>query len=175
MGLLDLLAPRRFVRRVTDIDTGPLWDDGYRALIIDLDNTLVPWMTQDLADDVRSWLDGAKERGLVICVLSNTRKHKRLDWVERTMGCAAEGAGFWGMKPFRAPFRRALARIGAEPSQTVMIGDQIFTDILGGNRAGLYTIRVEPLSGREFFGTRFSRLLERLLFRLIDRGPETRD
>jgi HAD superfamily phosphatase (TIGR01668 family) len=169
MGLLDLLAPRRFADRVTDIDLGRLWEAGYRALIIDLDNTLVPWMTQDLTDDVRSWLEGAKERGFAICVLSNTRRRRRLEWVERALGCAAVGAGFLAMKPRRAPFRTAMARIGADPSQTVVIGDQIFTDVLGGNRAGLYTIRVEPLAKREFFGTKLSRLLERLLFRLIGR------
>ena len=91
------------------------------------------------------------------------------------MGCPAVGAGFLGMKPRTLPFRRAMHRLGVQPPHTVMVGDQIFTDVAGGNRAGLYTIRVEPIAQREFFGTKFSRLLERLLFRLIDRRPNTED
>jgi HAD superfamily phosphatase (TIGR01668 family) len=169
MGLLALLTPRRFVARVTEIDPDGLWADGYRALLLDLDNTLVPWMTIDLADDVRSWLGRVRERGFSVCVLSNTRRGRRLAQIEEMLGCPAVGTGFLAMKPRRTPFARAMARIGAEPSHTVMVGDQIFTDILGGNRAGLYTIRVEPIARREFFGTKLSRLLERLVFRLLAR------
>jgi HAD superfamily phosphatase (TIGR01668 family) len=73
-------------------------------------------------------------------------------------------------KPRRKGYRLALARMGTAPEQTAFVGDQIFTDVLGGNRMGLYTILVPPLSKREFMGTRLiSRRLEQLLFFYLKR------
>ena len=68
-----------------------------------------------------------------------------------------------GGKPSNRAFQSALNVLNAASSNTLVIGDQIFTDILGGNRAGLYTILVDPIDDKEFIGTRLTRLMERLI------------
>ncbi len=68
-------------------------------------------------------------------------------------------------KPSRRAFLQALDLLGSRPEQAAMIGDQVFTDVLGGNRLGLYTILVVPLCRREFLGTRVLRLVERVILR----------
>ena len=74
-------------------------------------------------------------------------------------------------KPSRRAFRQALATLGTTEKETAVVGDQLFTDVLGGNRLGLYTVLVMPLSKREFFGTKAIRSLERIVLRrLIRRG-----
>jgi HAD superfamily phosphatase (TIGR01668 family) len=68
-------------------------------------------------------------------------------------------------KPSRAAFRRALGFLGTAPEHTAVIGDQIFTDILGGNRMGLFTVLVVPMSTKEFIWTKFVRQVEKLILR----------
>ena len=72
-------------------------------------------------------------------------------------------------KPLPFAFWRALRLLGAHKKEAVVIGDQVFTDVLGGKLAGIYTILVEPLSFREARRTKFNRLVERLLGRPIPR------
>ena len=73
-------------------------------------------------------------------------------------------------KPRRGGFHRAVFFLGVKPEETAVIGDQIFTDVLGGNRAGLYTILVVPIARREFVGTKFSRAMEYFVLRRLQRG-----
>jgi hypothetical protein len=77
------------------------------------------------------------------------------------------------VKPRREGLNRAMAAIGTTPPNTAVIGDQIFTDVLGGNRTGLLTILVRPIGKREFIATRISRALERLLFWFLRRRGES--
>jgi HAD superfamily phosphatase (TIGR01668 family) len=71
------------------------------------------------------------------------------------------------VKPRRSAFLRAVSLLSVKPHEAVVIGDQIFTDIMGGNRAGLFTILVEPIARREFFGTKISRLMEYFVMKQI--------
>ena len=75
------------------------------------------------------------------------------------------------LKPRKSAFRPALELMNVSPDRVAVIGDQIFTDILGGNRLGLYTILVRPLSRREFFGTRISRVFEKAILRALEGRP----
>ena len=105
-----------------------------------------------------------------MCVASNTRNNRRLEQLARDLQIDfVKGV----VKPRRGGLTRAMAAIGTTPSNTAVIGDQIFTDVLGGNRTGLLTILVRPIDKREFFGTRISRAVERLLFRLLRRRGES--
>jgi HAD superfamily phosphatase (TIGR01668 family) len=83
------------------------------------------------------------------------------------------------IKPRKSPFRRAMKMLGMTPGETAVVGDQIFTDILGGNRLGLYTILVVPMPGKEYWATELiNRRLERLvLWRIRQRsaGKENGD
>lgn len=153
-------CPDEVVPSVSDIPPESLIQQGIQAVLLDLDNTLVPWQKVDVPDAVRQWIQAMKEAGLRLCLVSNTRRRRRLEILAKELGIAYVPKAF---KPRRYGLRQALEQLQATPRQAVMIGDQIFTDVWGGNRMGMRTILVMPMARREFIGTKVSRLLERIL------------
>lgn len=161
---LHLLCPNEFVESVVLIEPARLKDRGIRVLLMDLDNTLVPWGSYDIAAEVEAWVGRIKGSGIGMCIVSNTRSPKRL----RVLAERLSIPHVIGSKPRRGGFRKALEMLKASPEQVAVVGDQLFTDILGGNRLGSYTILVHPIHPREFVGTKVSRLFEKIVFRLLE-------
>lgn len=153
-------CPDEVVASVSDIYPTRLVQQGIQAVLLDLDNTLVPWQKVDVPDAVRQWVEAMKSAGLRLCLVSNTRRRRRLEILAKELGVAYVPKAF---KPRRYGLRQALDQLKATPEQAVMIGDQIFTDVWGGNRMGMRTILVLPMARREFIGTKVSRLVERIL------------
>lgn len=159
MILRSMLKPRQAVATIFDIDLQPLWESGYKNLIIDVDNTITAWNTYHVSDKLKTWVLKLKSKGFRICLLSNNNQEKVQKFASELGVIAAPRGG----KPFLKAFQSAISALDASNSNTLIIGDQLFTDILGGNRAGLYTILVEPIDNKEFIGTRLVRLLESLI------------
>lgn len=157
-GGLLLFCPRRYCPGgVTDIRVEELQEAGIDTVLLDLDNTLVGWQRRDVSHAVRKWVEELRAAGMKLCLVSNTRFGKRLRALSEDLGIPFVRRAW---KPRKRGFLQAMQDMGAEPSKTVMIGDQMFTDVLGGNRLGLHTIMVKPMARREFLGTRISRLVE---------------
>ncbi|MCS6775400.1 MAG: YqeG family HAD IIIA-type phosphatase [Chloroherpetonaceae bacterium] len=164
---LHLFCPDRLVNSVLEIAPAELRQQGIRGIILDLDNTLVPWRREEISPDVMAWLTRLKSEGFQLCILSNSVLSRRSERIATLLGCPNVRQA---RKPRRQGFRRAMEAMGTTPAETAVIGDQMFTDILGGNRSGIYTIMVRPLHSREFLYTRLvSRPPERLLLRLFRR------
>lgn len=154
---MRLLTPAECRPSVFAVDLERLRERGIRAIIVDLDNTLVAWRHPRPTAAVHEWLARARAAGFKVCILSNGGARR----VEAFAGeCGIPCVGAAG-KPRRRAFRAALACLGTQPRETAVVGDQIFTDVLGGNRMGLYTILVRPVCPREFVGTRIVRRVER--------------
>lgn len=165
--MIDLFCPDQSFESVVDIDLDSLWDRGIRALILDLDNTLLGWETDEIPGPVAEWVSKAKARGFRLCIASNGGK-RRVTALAAALGIPAISKA---IKPRKRPFKRALAILGVTPEVTAVIGDQIFTDVLGGNRMDLYTILIKPVSERELKTTRMVRKVERrVLSRLEKKG-----
>lgn len=161
---MELLTPDIIVAHVADITPEMLTGHGIRAVISDLDNTLVPWRSEMVAEEITGWLLGLRAAGIGVCIASNTRHLSRLERLAAQMGIlhVPENAS----KPRRRGLRTALTLLGTPAVETAMVGDQLFTDILAGNRLGLTTVLVNPLTSREFIGTKvISRTAERLVLR----------
>ena len=134
-------------------------------MVLDLDNTLVMWHALEVSTEVRQWVRDLHDAGIKMCLLSNTHKPKRVRVVAEDLGIHFVPGG---AKPRRRGFRRAVEAMGLQIEETAMVGDQLFTDIWGGNRTGLRTILVEPIAAREFWGTKIvQRPLERLYFQRL--------
>ena len=161
-------CPHQVVRRVEDIDLADLRARGVRALLLDLDNTLTPWLGYEMTPALQEWLVRAKQ-DFRLCLVSNQVRARRVRRIAEQLGIPrVHGLGPWG-KPWSRIFRRALRLTGAAPEQAAMIGDQLFTDIWGARRAGLYAILVEPVSKRELSWTRMNRWLARWVERHLRR------
>ncbi|MCD6360624.1 MAG: YqeG family HAD IIIA-type phosphatase [Armatimonadetes bacterium] len=167
--MIELFAPDEVAARVSDIDLDALARRGIEGLVLDVDNTLLPWGSADLDAGTRRWMQRARER-FSICLLSNSVRGRRMRKLARELD--VPGLSAWGLrrKPFRGGVMAALRRTGTAPEHTAMIGDQLLTDVLAGNRAGLYTIWVDRISPREFVLTRFNRIFEGWLARRLDRA-----
>ncbi|MDK2889287.1 MAG: putative phosphatase [Thermoanaerobacter sp.] len=164
--MLKLLYPRLYVADLFEIDLVKLKDAGICAILLDLDNTIVPRDQNCFSDKVREWIGQAREQGFKLCIVSNNSPGR----VRALAASLDVPAVCRAVKPARRPFIQAMKLLGVAPGQTAVIGDQIFTDVLGGNRLGLYTILVPPLPGPEFWGTRlFNRQLEKLILCHIKR------
>ncbi len=167
MILKKFFCPRAYVESVEDINLVCLEKAGKKGIIIDLDNTLVEWKGDIslMKVEIKDWLADAKRLGFKICLVSNGFNN-RVNEAGTILGLPVVPSA---VKPRRRPFLLAMERIGTDPSNTVVVGDQIFTDVLGGNRVGLYTILVKPISDREFFTTRLVRKLERMVVSYLER------
>ncbi|HLK59651.1 MAG TPA: YqeG family HAD IIIA-type phosphatase [Chthonomonadaceae bacterium] len=162
-----IFCPHRMVDRVTEVTVSDLIGRGIRGVILDLDNTLVLWHQEEMTEEVVAWLEGLKAAGLKLCILSNSVLSRRSERIANRLNCSfVRQAG----KPGKRGFHRSMAAMGTHPSTTAIVGDQMFTDILGGNRVGIYTIMVRPIHKKEFPYTRYvSRPPERLLLRWFKR------
>lgn len=157
------LNPQMYLSSVLEIEPEKLYTMGIRGIVIDIDNTIVPWSSYDLSLAVAQWLEQVKATGIAVCVVSNAKSQRVTRLITPLNIPAIAKAG----KPMARSFRKAMKILKTTPPQTAVVGDQIFTDILGGNRLKLYTILVAPMSRKEFIGTRLMRQLERPILRRI--------
>ena len=157
-GLLELFRPDGYVARVMDIDLARLAAAGCDCLLLDLDNTLLPWKSSEVSEEVKAWVARAKELGIRPAIVSNTHYHTRLRKIAEALDIPWTAHA---MKPWRKGFVEAARLVGSGPEKAVVVGDQLLTDVLGGNRAGMRTILVKPVHHHEFIGTKLSRLVER--------------
>ncbi len=159
MMLLRWVTPSRSVAAVTDIDAATLAASGIRGVIVDLDNTIVAWNVPAPDAAVAEWIGRLRAAGVRACIVSNNLAGR-----PRTIAAALGIPIVVGaIKPTPWALRRAMALMGTTPATTALVGDQLFTDILGGNLLGLHTILVTPLSRNEFFTTKIVRALERTI------------
>jgi len=157
--VLRYLTPDAVVERVQDISTALLASWNVRGLVLDLDNTIVPWNTSDLSAEVIRWVDGLRAADIAVCVLTNNYT-RRASGVAEQLGIPIIKAAF---KPSPLAFHSALRRMSIEAAHAAVVGDQLYTDVLGGKLTGMRAVLVDPLSTREFVTTRFVRWLERPL------------
>lgn len=158
---MSLLRPDDVIGHVHDITPEFLAGRGLRGLLLDLDNTLIPYGSYEERADVMRWAADLRRAGLRLYLLSNARGHRARFWVDKL---GFEGVGMAG-KPNPRAFRRALGVLGLPPHQVGMVGDQVFTDVLGGNLAGMRTILVQPLALSALPHTRVARRIERAVLK----------
>jgi hypothetical protein len=160
-----VLSPDYYLKSVHEIDLDELKSDGIDTLLIDLDNTLLPRDTNEVPDELRAWAAEVRDRGFSVCLVSN-------NWHERVKGVADE-LGFClvpkAVKPLPFAFLKALTLTGSSRAKACVVGDQLFTDILGGKLLGIRTVLVSPLSETDLPHTLALRRLERVFLR--DRQP----
>ncbi|RYG45414.1 YqeG family HAD IIIA-type phosphatase [bacterium] len=174
-GAYRKFAPTRAEENLESVSLPELWEGGKRLILLDVDNTLVRWKTEEFAPDVLEWLAEAKALGFDLCIISNTRRIVRLQRLSERLEIPTVRGRF---KPSRAMYRLALIKFGRHAEEAVMIGDQMMTDIFGANRAGIDAIWVRKMEGKEFVGTRVNRTIEKWLTGRIYRAlvlPEVED
>lgn len=170
--MLKLFLPDHYVKNVFEINPLRLKSKGIKGIITDLDNTLVPWDVKDATPEVIEWFENMKQNEMKVTIISNNNK-ERVKVFSEPLGAPYF---FSARKPLSRSFKKAAKEMGLKQEEIVVIGDQLLTDILGGNKAGFHTILVAPIVETDAKITTFNRRIERsILNRMRKKGMITWD
>lgn len=163
--VLKFMVPDLFAQSIYTIDYQKLKQRGVKGIIVDLDNTLVESTRPDATPRLVKWLDELREMGFHVMIVSNNNQ-TRVSHFADPLGLPFIHTA---KKPLLSAFKKALKKMNTQREETVVIGDQLLTDVFGGNRMGLYTILVAPVSQIDGFFTRINRRCERFVFFWLER------
>lgn len=164
---MAFLEPDRYFSRISMIDIQKdIVDAGFTHVLLDIDNTILRRDTHEVPRDVAFWLAQARSSGLEFCLVSNNWHESVYELAKRLdLPIVAKA-----VKPMPPAFLIALRKIGARRKNTVMIGDQLITDVLGAHFIGMKAYMLQPLVEQDLKHTLMLRNLERVF--MGDREPE---
>ncbi|QAS54119.1 YqeG family HAD IIIA-type phosphatase [Halobacillus litoralis] len=163
--MLKKFLPNEHVPSVFDIDPNELKEKGIKGVITDLDNTLVAWDVADATEDIKTWFQKMNDHGIQVTIASNN-KEARVKLFSEPLDTTFI---YSARKPLSKAFKKAQKKMELTKSEIVVIGDQLLTDVLGGNTAGFYTILVVPIVETDGFITRINRKIERRILNWMRR------
>ena len=151
-----ILYPREILNKVEEISIEFIQRNKLKALILDVDNTLIDY-NKNLSEEKIKWAKNLKGQGVKLYILSNTNKKEKVAKVADTLGIPYI---LFARKPFKSGFLKIQKELQLKPEQIGVVGDQIFTDVVGGNRCKMFTILVEPIDKKDLLITAWKRPLE---------------
>lgn len=148
---------------MTDINVETLKKYNIRAVLLDIDNTLSPHGATVPYDGVSNWINKVQKAGIKIAIISNN-KEKRVRLFAENLKIIYYI--FDAKKPLKSGLKKASDLLKTDKENILVIGDQIFTDVLGANLFGMKSALVEPKDKKEPFSIKIKRILE-ILFRFL--------
>ncbi|KPH71211.1 MULTISPECIES: YqeG family HAD IIIA-type phosphatase [Bacillaceae] len=161
--MLSRFLPNKYVKSIFDIQPESLKEKGIKGIITDLDNTLVAWDVEHATPEVIEWFNLMKEHDIKITIISNNN----VDRVKVFSEPLDTPFIYSARKPLKRAFKKVQKNMGLKKEEIVVIGDQVLTDVLGGNSAGLYTILVVPIVQTDGKITRINRKIERIILKKL--------
>lgn len=141
------LLPGLMARCLTDLTPELLTEHGIRLLMLDFDNTIVPYTTDVPTEEMERWLEKMKHSGIRLCVVSNSHKDRvKIFCGQYGIPCITHAG-----KPGTKGIRECLDRFGASPQEAALVGDQIYTDTLGANLAGVTSILIHAIDNHNIW------------------------
>ena len=141
------LLPKLMAASLTDIHPDILVERGVKLLMLDFDNTIVPYTTDIPTPLMASWLAWVKDCGMYVCVVSNSKRDRvRLFCKKHGLDCITHAK-----KPFKKGIRQCLEKYGIAPGEAALVGDQIYTDVLGANGCGVQSILVKAIDNHNIW------------------------
>lgn len=150
------IYPKAYLNKVQDITIQFLIENKIKALILDVDNTLIDYY-KNLSDDVIDWAHSLQGQGIKMYILSNTNKKEKVEKVANSLEIPYK---LFARKPSKSGFMKIQKEIKIKPENIGVVGDQIFTDVIGGNRCNMFTILVEPVTPKDYWYTAWKRPIE---------------
>ena len=159
-----MLKPNFLMKSVANINSRFLQANGIKGLVVDVDNTLAKHDCPTPEPFAVEWINTMKENGFQIVIISNNAKER----VQPFSDALGVPFVYDAKKPLGKGYKQALKLMGLKKNQVAMVGDQVFTDTLGGNMAGLTTILVNPIdTGTDIAQIKFKRTLENLIVKRV--------
>jgi len=172
--MLERFFPNYYADKVSDLKIEFFKERKIKGILIDIDNTLIDYY-ENMTEDTLKWVEKIKESGIKIRLLSNNNKD-RVDRIGKRLGV---NGIHYASKPRRKGFVAAMKNMQLRNHEICVIGDQLFTDVYGGNRLNIFTILVKQVHERDIWITKFKRPLEKRIMTLYlkndDKMAERRD
>lgn len=151
-----LLYPKKYINRITDIDLSFLNNNNIKGLILDVDNTLID-IDKNVLEGLEEWASKMIDAGIILYIVSNSNKKNKVKKIADILHIPFI---YFATKPLKRGLKKAAKDMNLDYENIGVVGDQIFTDVLGANRLKMYSILVDPISDKDLFITRFNRKLE---------------
>lgn len=156
-----ILYPKLYCKKVTDIEIEFLQENNIKALILDVDNTLIDF-ERNLLNGVQEWYQKLKENNISCMILSNSNKVDKVKTVAETIGIPYI---YFATKPLKRGFLKAQKLLDLPFENIAVVGDQIFTDVIGANRCKMFPILVEPIGEKDYLITKIKRPIENFVIK----------
>ncbi len=165
-----LIYPQTYIESVKEITIEFLKNNNIKALILDVDNTILDF-DKKIPEGIEKWCENLKKQGIKFCILSNTNKEEKVKMVASRLNIPYFHLA---TKPFKRGFKKAIKLLNEKEENIAAVGDQIFTDIIGANRCRLYSILVKPIAKKDLLVTRIKRPLENMIIKTYLRKQKKR-
>lgn len=162
------IYPDAYLKNVQEITIQFLMKNKIKALILDVDNTLIDYY-KNLSDEIVEWATNLQGQGIKMYILSNTNKKEKVEKVAKKLEIPYK---FFARKPSKRGFMQIQKELNINPENIASVGDQIFTDVIGGNRCNMFTILVEPVTSKDYWYTAWKRPLEKQIKKRIKKIEE---
>lgn len=158
---MDKYIPDIYQQSVYTIDYKKLINRGIKCVLFDLDNTLAPASIKNANEKMQSLFKELKELGLNVCIFSNSPKSRVKVFADEL------GVKYYAStcKPLSKNFKKVMFENDYQESEVAIVGDQLLTDVLGGNKVGITTILINPISPKDSIFTKFNRMIEKRLMK----------
>ena len=161
--------PSLYLDSVKNINPTWLKKNNIKGLILDVDNTLIDYY-RNLVDGAEKWCEELKNEGIKCIILSNSNKRSKVEEVAEKLNIDYI---MFAKKPLKSGFKRALSKLELKPEEVAVVGDQLFTDVIGAKRMNMFSILVKQVGEKDIFITKLKRPIENAIIKkYLEKGKK---
>jgi HAD superfamily phosphatase (TIGR01668 family) len=161
--------PSLYLDSVKNINPTLLKKNNIKGLILDVDNTLIDYY-RNLVDGAEKWCEELKNEGIKCIILSNSNKRSKVEEVAEKLNIDYI---MFAKKPLKSGFKRALSKLELKPEEVAVVGDQLFTDVIGAKRMNMFSILVKQVGEKDIFITKLKRPIENAIIKkYLEKGKK---
>ena len=161
--------PSLYLDSVKNINPTLLKKNNIKGLILDVDNTLIDYY-RNLVEGAEKWCEELKNEGIKCIILSNSNKKRKIEEVAEKLNIDYI---MFAKKPLKSGFKRALSKLELKPEEVAVVGDQLFTDVIGAKRMNMFSILVKQVGEKDIFITKLKRPIENAIIKkYLEKGKK---
>lgn len=151
-----ILYPKQYLKNVTEFTLEMIKENNIKGIILDVDNTLIDYY-RNMSENTKNWCKSLQKENIKFCIASNSNKKEKVEQVAKQLNIPYI---FFAKKPLKSGLNKAKNILNLNDNEIAVIGDQIFTDVLGANRCKMYSVLVDPIEEKDIFITIIKRPIE---------------
>lgn len=164
------LYPKLYLNSVKEITLQMLEQNNIKGLILDVDNTLIDF-DKKMPEGVKEWAENLKQNNIKLYIVSNSNHKEKVENTAKTLEIPYT---YFAKKPLKSGLNKAKKNMELPSEQIAVVGDQIFTDVIGANRTKMFSILVKPINEKDIWVTKIKRPIENRIIQKYLKQKEQR-